>query len=758
MNSENPLARKTLNAGGMAPWSNRQATAPAQATPEQNPLQRMRRLLRGRMGLAITLAILGALIGGALGYKLLKPQYRSDGLIEVRPLLATPLGTNQDQVMPMYAEYVQSQANILMSQRVIQAAMESDEWSALGRGNSPAAMEKFIKDLDVSYVDGSFFIKVSFTDPDPTVAPIAVKSMIQAYMAIYGDVESKELRDKVTTVDNQRQSWMQEKRNKENQILQTAKDYGTEDLTTLHAALIDEMVRLESQLEQAQLALASAQVSTGAKESTTQPTQVAKNWTLQEIARVDPNMQRYMQELDADQDQVNQLQANGIGENHPMMRKAKADLATTQRRIDSYAAQFRASNSMVQLAGASGTPGLALAGANLNELKEQVAMLQSMYNAKKDAAAKVGNAYIQIKALQNDVDQLKQNIDQATKAIDQVNAELKMNLTGRIKVASFGDTPVTPATDRRNEVGLLGFLFGGAFPVGLLMLIGTMDQRYRFSEDTDASGAMTLLGILPNLPDLLTDPKQASIAAHCVHQVRTMLQLRMHADDSNLFAVTSAAPGDGKTSLTLALGLSFAASGSRALLIDCDLVGAALSRRLGVNGPEGILQAMAAGKSTGFCVSTEIENLSILPAGDTDLHQAGSFSPNAIRRVINEARKNYDIVLIDTGPVLGSIETSSVAAHSDGVIIVVSRGQQRPLVERSIAQLKLVGARVMGIVFNRAEENDFERSVSRFSMRSIRPGQELATREKGPVRSRAYGPVAGAVATSFKPGKDYDRD
>ncbi|HEY1683556.1 MAG TPA: AAA family ATPase [Tepidisphaeraceae bacterium] len=764
MNPENsPVIRKN-NAAPMAPWTNRSAAgggmAPAAHVPagdaanEVNPWQRIRRLLRGRMWLAVTLAAICAIVGGGIGYKALKPEYRSDGMIEIRPILASPLGGNNDeQGLPMYSEYVQSQANILMSQRVVQAAMESDEWQALGRGNSPKAMEKFIKSLEVSYVDGSFLIRVSFTDPDPNAAQIAVKSMIQAYMSIYGDVESKELRDKMNMVDRDRQSRMQDRKAKEDQILQIAHDYGTVDLSTLHAALIDEVVRLESQLEQEQLALVAAQAN-APRSMMSRKTGDEKQpvFTAQQIAAVDPIMQRYFQEVEADQDQIAQLQANGYGANHPLVRKAQADLSTTQARINTYAANYKPS----PIASANGADSLALAGASIDQLKLQVDMLQQMYSQKRDAAAKVGNAFIQIKGLQNDVDQLKETVDQDTKLVDQYDAELKMNLTGRIKVTSFGDVPVTPATDRRQEVGLLGFLLGGACPVGVLMLVGLMDRRYRYSEDAD--GGMNLLGILPNLPDLLGDPKQASIAAHCVHQVRTMLQLRMHSEDSNLFAVTSAAPGDGKTSLTLALGLSFAASGSRTLLIDCDLVGAALSRRLGVNGEVGILQAMSAGRASEFCVATDIENLSILPAGNTDMHTAGSFSPSAIRKVMNEARKNYDIVLIDTGPVMGSIETSSVGAHADGVIIVVSRGQQRVLVERSVSQLRMVGARVLGIVFNRAEEADFERSVSRYSMRSIRPGQELATREKGPARSKAYGPVAGAVATSFTPGKDYDSD
>ena len=163
-----------------------------------------------------------------------------------------------------------------------------------------------------------------------------------------------------------------------------------------------------------------------------------------------------------------------------------------------------------------------------------------------------------------------------------------------------------------------------------------------------------------------------------------MLQINA-GEDSNVFAITSASPGDGKTSLTLALGLSFAASGSRTLLIDCDLVGAGLTSRLDMGGPNGVLEAMANKDVLSYCRPTDIADLSMLPVGQAQAHHAGMFSPQALRRLIAEAKKNFEIILIDSGPVLGSIEATPVCAAADGVILTVSRGQQRPLVEKAIS-------------------------------------------------------------------------
>src|SRR5207247_713342 len=140
----------------------------------------------------------------------------------------------------------------------------------------------------------------------------------------------------------------------------------------------------------------------------------------------------------------------------------------------------------------------------------------------------------------------------------------------------------------------------------------------------------------------------------------------------------------GNTSLALALGLSFTASGSRTLLIDCDLVGAGLTARLDMAGPDGVLEAMANRQLLEYVRPTDIADLSMLPVGQAQAHHAGMFSPAALRKLLAEAKKHYEIVLIDSGPLLGSIEATPVCAAADGVILCVSRGQQRPLVEKAI--------------------------------------------------------------------------
>ena len=311
----------------------------------------------------------------------------------------------------------------------------------------------------------------------------------------------------------------------------------------------------------------------------------------------------------------------------------------------------------------------------------------------------------------------------------------------RINVVVEGTVPAIDK-DRRPIFAAIGFMGGAAVPIGLLMLIGLLDSRYRYSDETNSEmKGLTLLGILPNLPDRLSDPEQAAIAAHCVHQIRTMLQINSATGERRVFAVTSAAPGDGKTSLTLALGLSYAACGTRTLLIDCDLIGAGLTSRLNVNAAEGVLEAIANRSLLQYVRSTDIADVAILPVGSAGNLHASTLSPAALRGLIEEAEKHFDTILIDTGPILGSIEASLVCAAADGVVLTVARGQNRPLVEKSLGHLQAIGAKLAGVVFNRAQASDFERSISGVPMRSASNGGNLAR-----TGEPQFGPVARAVA------------
>jgi Mrp family chromosome partitioning ATPase len=254
--------------------------------------------------------------------------------------------------------------------------------------------------------------------------------------------------------------------------------------------------------------------------------------------------------------------------------------------------------------------------------------------------------------------------------------------------------------------------------------------------------------------------RQIADAAHSVHRIRTMLQMGLPTKGRGVYMVTSACAGEGKTNLTVALGLSYVAAGCKTLVVDCDLVGQGITRGFRAEGTSGLREALETGSARGF-VKKLPQGLRLLTAGDADSLSGWTLSSAATVRMLTEVRRYYDVVLIDTGPILGSVEAAVLAPAVDGVILTISRGQQKALVDRALNHLVSLGAEPVGFVFNRAQSNDFKHTSY-----SSSSGQKFTSRSSNLPEPRiaeasevaAFGPLVRSVATFMRVPGNADAD
>jgi len=269
---------------------------------------------------------------------------------------------------------------------------------------------------------------------------------------------------------------------------------------------------------------------------------------------------------------------------------------------------------------------------------------------------------------------------------------------------------------------------------------------YQYSDETetDVQARIPLLGTLPNLENVSADSDEAAAAAHSIHQIRVTLRSQSARDGARVYLVTSAAAGEGKTSATMALALSFAASRERILVIDGDLVGRRFTENLKATELEGFHEALAAG-SMNRLVRTMADGVSVLPTGRASMRDACGIPTQKIRLLLEQARQNFDVVLIDSGPILGSVEAAVLAQEVDSVIFMVGRGQQRGLVETSLQRLRMLGVPTAGIIFNRAHSSDFIRSAYSSGRQSIRSPDAPIISPSPPGLLERFGPLVQAV-------------
>ncbi|MHB1767602.1 MAG: hypothetical protein ACYCUV_07090, partial [Phycisphaerae bacterium] len=232
--------------------------------PMANPLLLIHRLLTGRYHWAILLGLMLAIAGSALTYKSIKLVYTSTGLVRILPYLPRILySTSQNEAMPMFSAYINSQTALIMSSRTIDLAMQNPKWQALHRGIDAAAKARFASELAVTHKPGSELIYVAYTSKDPVVAQIGADAVIGAYRQLYSHGDSatqslqiSALRDRQTVLQNELQS-------DQDQIASLSSQYGADGLGTVYNYKLGLMNELDTQWQEARIALAKAGSSSG---------------------------------------------------------------------------------------------------------------------------------------------------------------------------------------------------------------------------------------------------------------------------------------------------------------------------------------------------------------------------------------------------------------------------------------------------------------------------------------------------------------
>ncbi len=698
------------------------------------------RKLRGRYWLALPIAIIGALLGAYGGWKSQQPAYRSAGSVMIQYQLDSVFSEKHTRfvdAIPMYEEFLTTQTYVITARRTIKMALTDPIWLATGRGSDPDTVTDFAENLIVEHPRATQTVHIIFTDRDPGVAAAAVAAIIRAYETLYHAGDKQIELNALTVLDNRMRTLRDAISVERKMIDEIATAYGAPDLTPFYNSKVAQVTKLEAQISAAKLQLSLLQGRGDASK-------IADELTNFQIGLYDMMMRSKLQ-VQADlQAELRRLEANW-GERNPKVLECKRAVESINAAVEEYGKYFR---DFVRKNG--GLPGNGTQGTiTVESLQKELASLNELYETTKHEMIAVGNQ-------DREIQRHKETIKDYTEEIGELDRQKAVTQAehfgpGRLQVINPGEIPVKPHKDHRKAMAAVCGFGGAALPLLFFVLVGYADKRYRYSDQAEGGDGMPpLLGILPTLPDRLSDPEQAAIAAHCIHQLRIMLQVN-GGTDRKAYMITSASAGDGKTSLTMALGLSFAASGSRTLVIDSDMVGQGLTSRLKAHNSPGLLEALGAGTLNQRVKKTTTQNLYILPIGCADSAHAGGMSPVSIAKLLNEARRIFDCIIIDTGPIMGSLEAAVVGAAADAVILTVARGQHEPMVERSVRRLRQIGANIAGLVFNRAEERDFQRSISSSSIRSMSgsPHPPRIILSEGADESR-FGPLARSVA-SFMP-------
>lgn len=314
--------------------------------------------------------------------------------------------------------------------------------------------------------------------------------------------------------------------------------------------------------------------------------------------------------------------------------------------------------------------------------------------------------------------------------INTLNILLQKREETRIKLASEQGgvkvidepSPATHMARKRPLKLVLGFFFALVAGIGVSFLVDYFDFSIKDEREVSRLG-LSSLGTVPiirpeesngarlNLPSrsknirhqgMLIHGKQRSIQAEAFRSIKIALQFIAADQRKKVFVVSSPYASEGKSFITSNLGIVFAMGGKRTLLIDVDQRRSTLYKYFEVHRKPGLSEHLLEQVPLERVIQkTAVENLDLITGGSPPPNPAELAASNSLKNLVRSMREKYDIILLDTPPILVCTDPVSALDTADGIILVVrmERTNFRSL-ELATEALHRVNADILGVVFN----------------------------------------------------------
>ena len=289
------------------------------------------------------------------------------------------------------------------------------------------------------------------------------------------------------------------------------------------------------------------------------------------------------------------------------------------------------------------------------------------------------------------------------------------------RIISPATLPISPSSPRRT----LFYTLGGILGLGSGFLLGFL-LEYRSgiknAGEIEQSFGRPVVGVIPLvrthkprgtpadrlLNRIVNDP--VSHFSEAVHAMRISLELS--SANPKTVLVTSALPGEGKSTAAMLLAASSASSGKKTVLLDCDMRQRATSAAFVDKEQPGLSELLRGTAQLADVIAKDpTTGTYVIPAGSITPNTADLLMSRGMRELVAQLRKEFDYIVMDTAPLLPVIDALALATVADKVLVIVAWGQtQRASISEAFKVLRPEADRVAGVVLNKVDLNQLQRS------------------------------------------------
>jgi capsular exopolysaccharide synthesis family protein len=314
---------------------------------------------------------------------------------------------------------------------------------------------------------------------------------------------------------------------------------------------------------------------------------------------------------------------------------------------------------------------------------------------------------VQLNGLAQDVDINRTTLRDLLARYNQVNAASGV-IANNLAIVDRAIVPTDPVRPR--PVFNLAVALAAGLALGLLLAIAreALNDTLRSPDDVEAKLGLPFLGTTPKVSiapgawnTVLSDP--SSPLAEAYFSIRATLDFSLPQGQPRTLIVTSSAPSEGKSTTAYALALDYARIGVKTLLVDCDLRRPALHGIFGKRPARGFVEVLTGQVPIGDVLVRDTESaLDILPMGKLATNPVQLLSGSALGRFIERYSPVYDLIILDTAPVMGIADTPLIGRFVDGIVLVIEAGfAHRGQAKTAIRRLEETGGTILGVVLSK---------------------------------------------------------
>jgi capsular exopolysaccharide synthesis family protein len=283
--------------------------------------------------------------------------------------------------------------------------------------------------------------------------------------------------------------------------------------------------------------------------------------------------------------------------------------------------------------------------------------------------------------------------------------------TGDVALVTPAQPPASPSSPKPVQDALLGLAAGLALGIGAAFLRHSFDDRLASKEAAEHAGGVPVLAMTPLVtpwqrqqPLVVSVTEPSSPAAESYRSLRTSLQFVRQEKQLTSLVVTSPGVGEGKTATLANLGVVFAQAGERVVLVSCDLRRPRIAKFFGLDEHMGLTSVLLGQRTLeeALLPVPDVDRLSLLPSGPVPPNPAELLNSARVREIFTRLRDQYDLVLIDSPPVLPVTDAAILSQYADATLMLAAAGQtRRSDLHRAVEKLDQVGATILGTVLNK---------------------------------------------------------